>query len=62
MKNPSLFDISLLRMFAYNDTAFINGRWVPSRPEGPAYGLKHRLKLAWMVFIGEADVITWPGQ
>jgi hypothetical protein len=33
--------------------------YVPARPLG---GMHSRLKLAWMVFTGRADVLHWPGQ
>lgn len=33
--------------------------YVPARPLG---GMHSRLKLAWMVFTGKADVLHWPGQ
>jgi len=36
-------------------------RWVPARPMGfDSWGT--RFKLAWMVFTGKADALTWPGQ
>ncbi|ACL06207.1 hypothetical protein Dalk_4529 [Desulfatibacillum aliphaticivorans] len=37
------------------------GAWVPARPIGKT-NLKYRLKAAWMVFAGKADVVVWPGQ
>jgi hypothetical protein len=39
----------------------INNQWVPARPLGYG-GFFHRLKLAWKVFKGKADVVTWPGN
>lgn len=43
--------------------ALVQKVWVPSRPEGLT-GLFpwKRLRSAFMVFIGKADVLTWPGQ
>lgn len=43
-----------------------NGRvtvkvWVPSRPV-PCPTLMDRIRDAWMVFTGRADVLIWPGQ
>jgi hypothetical protein len=32
--------------------------WRPARPLG-FYSLKSRLKIAWKVFIGKADAVTW---
>ena len=35
--------------------------WVPARPiANPSFVT--RIKLAWMVFIGRADALTWPEQ
>lgn len=40
--------------------AEIDGKWVLARPIG-YFGL-HRFRMAWMVFTGRADVLTWYGQ
>ena len=37
------------------------GSWEPSRPYG-LYSLRNRVRLAWMVFTGEADALRWPFQ
>ena len=38
----------------------ISQRWVPVRPLGwQGLFLKRRLKAAWAVFTGRADVLTW---
>jgi len=34
-------------------------RWLPARPEGYHGNYIWRLKKAWKVFKGEADVLTW---
>lgn len=42
---------------------YINGRWVPARPENykkTSMPLLRRLKHAWMVFVGRAEAFTWP--
>lgn len=40
-----------------------DGRWVACRPEGwQGLCLRHRVKAAWLVFTGRADVLTWEGQ
>ncbi len=43
----------------------VNG-WKLARPEGYYYsgfgGLKRRFRLAWKVFTGRADVLTWHKQ
>lgn len=36
------------------------GEWIPARPLG-YYSICHRIKCAWMVFTGKADVLRWPG-
>lgn len=40
-------------------TVEVNGRWVPARPLG-YHSLRTRLTLAWLVFTGQADALTWP--
>lgn len=57
-KAPSLYNIETMVPFAI--TCKINNKWVPARPLG-LYSLRNRLKLAWMVFTGKADALTWPG-
>lgn len=37
------------------------GDWEPARPYG-MFSLRSRLRLAWMVFKGEADALRWPFQ
>lgn len=38
-----------------------DGRWVPARSRGYA-SVGQRIKAAWLVFTGQADALTWPGQ
>jgi hypothetical protein len=39
-----------------------DGRWVKARPlPYPGLRLLTRLKRAWMVFTGQADVLLWEG-
>jgi hypothetical protein len=35
-----------------------NQAWVPVRPEGRT-GLLFRLRCAWLVFTGKADILCW---
>lgn len=35
--------------------------WLPARPE-PYRSLLDRIRDAWMVFTGKADLLIWPGQ
>lgn len=37
------------------------GDYEPARPYG-LYSLRNRIRLAWMVFTGEADALRWPFQ
>jgi hypothetical protein len=40
----------------------INGMWVPARPLGfQGFFLWTRIKRAWLVFTGKADVLVWTG-
>lgn len=60
MKYPN--HISSLSMHNLLDSQIeINGKWQPARPTGYP-SLFRRVKYAWWVFIGKADVLTWPGQ
>jgi len=39
----------------------INGKWVPARPINWKYRtLKERLQESWAVFVGNAELFTWP--
>lgn len=42
-------------------TLLPDGKWVAARPYG-YFSLRNRLTLAWAVFTGKADALTWPGQ
>ena len=37
------------------------GGYQPARPYG-LFSLRSRLRLAWLVFTGEADALRWPFQ
>ena len=55
--------ISSLALYNLVDsTTEIGGTWQPARPCPYYGGLLLRLKLAWWVFTGKADALTWPGQ
>ncbi|AUR87471.1 hypothetical protein NVP1101O_060 [Vibrio phage 1.101.O._10N.261.45.C6] len=45
----------------WNNDKNILGKWVPARPEGRE-GFLRRVKLAWKVFTGKADVLVWYHQ
>lgn len=34
--------------------------WLPARPMG-LFSLWHRIECAYLVFMGKADVVVWPG-
>jgi len=59
MKGISEFTVKELQSWS-NDTE-ISGIWVPARPLGLG-GLIHRIKKAWKVFIGKADIVVWYKQ
>ena len=43
-----------------DQTETVNG-WKLARPEGMG-GIRRRFRMAWMVFTGKADVLTWHKQ
>lgn len=64
MNTPTIYNADyLIRTGNESQREVSEGRWVASRPFG-FYGLciKHRLKCAWLVFTGKADVLTWTKQ
>lgn len=43
--------------------AYINGKWVPSRPENykPKYlSFIERIKIIWAIWTGKAEAFIWP--
>lgn len=58
---PSRWTLGLLLLHAKNGAqrGLADGSWVPARPEG-YHGLVSRFQLAWLVFTGRADALTWP--
>lgn len=60
-KAPSEYKLDYL-MFSQelrNSETEINGKWVPARPMG-LFSLTNRIRLAWSVFTGKNDVLSWP--
>ncbi len=49
------------QMVNYSSKVYIDDRWVLARPVGLT-GFRYRLKLAWQVFTGKADVLYWTDQ
>jgi|GEM_PF-1557053 len=61
MKNaPNLWTLRDLFVFSGRNSAEINGKYVPARPMGWD-SIPSRVKIAWKVFTGKADAVTWPG-
>jgi hypothetical protein len=61
-KAPRLWTLHTLFDYVNNGGVSVGtktGEWYPARPEG-YHSLKSRIKLAWKVFTGKADAITWP--
>lgn len=64
MNMPTIYTPeSLARTTANVQCGLPDGRWVAARPEGwHGLLLRKRLRAAWLVFIGRADVLLWEGQ
>lgn len=59
-KAPNKYTLKeLLETISDGSKVEVNGRWYPARPLG-YYSLRSRLKIAWAVFTGKADAVTWP--
>jgi len=59
MKAPVRWSLKGLLRHINECQAEINGKWVPARTIGVGT-LKNRVKLAWLVLIGRADILIWP--
>jgi len=61
MKNcPDIYSLEWL-VKGNSCQAEINGKWVPARPVGlMGLNLLERFKVAWEVFVGNADAVVWP--
>jgi len=58
MNVPNIVDVEAVEIF--QNQAFAEGKWIAARPLGfQGWFLKLRIKRAWMVFTGNADVLTW---
>lgn len=59
MRQPDLYSAQKLKEWS-NYTQIKSGEWVPLRPMGHNLrGIAWRWKMAWLVLIGRADVVTW---
>jgi hypothetical protein len=60
-KYPSIVDAYELIGRAPENSALVNGRYVPGRSMGwPSF--TQRIRCAWLVFTGRADALIWEGQ
>ena len=61
MKGVNIFRVEDLQdILETFSTRLPNGQYGPVRPIG-CWDLPHRIKIAWLVFTGKADAVTWPG-
>lgn len=61
MKAPTIWGLQdLLRCIGQNQTQISDGSWVPARPLG-FWSWHYRCRAAWLVFVGRADAVVWPG-
>jgi hypothetical protein len=60
MRGPALYTIEeIVNCLPFFATLRINGYWVLRRNDNMCL-FKTRVKRAWMVFTGKADVLVWP--
>lgn len=54
-----IWKLEELARWTTENSAYISGAWVPTRPvTGPFLS---RARAAWAVLMGHADAFTWPG-
>ena len=57
---PNIYALEdLVEAVGHNQTE-INGKWLPTRALG-LDAVPNRIRAAWLVFTGKADVVIWPG-
>lgn len=56
----TIWDLKDLAKSCNENHAQIDGFYVPARPLGWT-SIPYRIKAAWLVYTGKADVVTWPG-
>lgn len=59
--HPNHFNSESIIEQLQENQACIDGRYVPARPFS-CPSLAERIRYAWWVLTGQADVITWRGQ
>ena len=64
MNTPTIYTPeSLARTTEGVQAGLPDGRWIAARPLGwQGLCLRKRLRCAWLVFTGRADVLQWEGQ
>jgi len=64
MSTPTIYSPEeVVKTASQNRCGLPDGRWVAARPESwGGLELRIRLKCAWLVFTGRADVLKWTGQ
>lgn len=62
MQETGMWTLNELIDYAKRTHKLINGKWVPARPfpRRWLYELRYRLRGAWLVVCGKADVFVWP--
>lgn len=60
MRTPMTYSVEQIKDWNVMGQKMTGGPWRPVRPEGlQGLFLFHRLRLAWLVFKGQADVLKW---
>lgn len=64
MNTPTIYTPeAVVQSAAQGSCGLPDGRWVAARSLGwGGVCLRHRLRCAWLVFTGRADVLQWQGQ
>lgn len=64
MNTPTVYTpASVVQCASENQAGLPDGRWVALRPLGwQGISLRHRIRCAWLVFTGRADVLRWEGD
>lgn len=60
-RGVEIFSADELATFTKVNQIYIGGEWVPARPLG-LNSIWHRIKCAWEVFKGRADLVYWKHQ
>lgn len=55
-----IWQLKNLLQHSFDNTKEINGKWVPARPWKAPF--TWRCRAAWLVLLGKADAVVWPGE